>query len=154
MPFCPSLFVFIVIKIITQRWLLYPFFTCYVCLFCLRIVLNIMEFDATVIQVRDLASYKTRFNPSFSTFENACTKSGIWQFLSIRFLCVLSFDFAMWLGTFRFDFPLSLIFLCFYILRKETEDCKYCKMIPIKYVPQFSFRLAGKAQNKKGIDIT
>ena len=28
-----------------------------------------MEFDATVIQVRGLASYKTRFNPPFSTFE-------------------------------------------------------------------------------------
>ena len=34
-------------------------------------------FDATVMQVRGLASYKTRFNPRFSTQENACTKSGI-----------------------------------------------------------------------------
>ena len=35
-------------------------------LFCSHIVVNIMEFYATVIQVRGLASYKTRFNPSFS----------------------------------------------------------------------------------------
>ena len=37
------------------------------CLFCSRIVVNIMEFDATVIQVRGLDSFKTRFNPPFST---------------------------------------------------------------------------------------
>ena len=52
-------------------------FTYCVCLFCARIGDNIMKLDATVIQVRVLASYKTRFNPPFSTFENACTKSGI-----------------------------------------------------------------------------
>ena len=58
------LFVFLVIKIIKQRLLL---FTYHVCLFCSSIVVNIMEFDATVIPVRGLASYKTRFNPPFST---------------------------------------------------------------------------------------
>ena len=76
--------------------------------------MELMEFDATVIQVRGLASYKTRFNPPFSKFENACTKSGIWQFLPIRFWCFLLFDFAMWLWTFRIDFPLSSVFLWFY----------------------------------------
>ena len=36
-----------------------------------------MKFDATVIHVRDSASIKNRFNPSFSAYENACNKSGI-----------------------------------------------------------------------------
>ena len=58
-----------------------------------------MEFDATVIQERGLTSIKIRFNPTFSTFENACTKSGIWQLLSIRLMC-----FIIWLWTFRFAF--------------------------------------------------
>ena len=57
----------------------------------------------------------------FSTFENACTKSGIWQLLSIRCLCVLSFDFAMWLGTFLFYFPLSSVFLLFYFFVPSAE---------------------------------
>ena len=48
-----------------------------VCLFSSQIVVNIMEFDATVIPVRGLASFKTRFNQPFSTWENACSKSGI-----------------------------------------------------------------------------
>ena len=65
---------------------------------------------------------KNRFHfPPFSTFENACTKSGIWQFLSIRFWCVLSLDFAMWLGTFRFDFPLSSVFLWFYLFQDPVS---------------------------------
>ena len=58
------------------------------CLFCSRVVVNIMEFDATFIQVRGLASYKTGFNPPFSRYENACTKSGMIMTvfnLSIRF---------------------------------------------------------------------
>ena len=115
--------VFIVIKMITQCWLLYPYFWLFylLCLFCSRIGDYITEFDATVIQVRGLASYKTRFNPPFSTFENACTKSGIWQFLSIRFWCVLLFDFAMWLWTFRIYFPLSSVFLWFYFLSFENS---------------------------------
>ena len=52
--FVKYLYVFIVIKIITQCWLLYFFFdifTYYVCLFCSRIVVNIMEFDAIATQV-------------------------------------------------------------------------------------------------------
>ena len=53
------------------------------------------------------------------TFENACTKSRIWQFLSIRFWSVLLFDFAMWLWTFQIDFPLSSVFLWFYFFFKE-----------------------------------
>ena len=28
-----------------------------------------MEFDATVVKVKGLASYKTRFNPPFSKYE-------------------------------------------------------------------------------------
>ncbi|XP_071153551.1 52 kDa repressor of the inhibitor of the protein kinase-like [Mytilus edulis] len=40
-----------------------------------NIVFNIMEFDATFIQVRGLASNKTRFNPPFITLENSCTNS-------------------------------------------------------------------------------
>ena len=56
--------------------LFFDIFTYCVCLFCSRIGDNIMEFES-VIQMRGLAGYKTRFNPPFSTFENACTKSGI-----------------------------------------------------------------------------
>ena len=51
-------FVFIVIKIITQCWLLYPylcqFYLLY--LFSIQIVVNIMEFQTIVLQVRCLAS--------------------------------------------------------------------------------------------------
>ena len=51
-------------------------FTYCVCLFCSRIVVKIKEFDVTVIQVRGLASNKSRFNPPFSIEENAFYKSG------------------------------------------------------------------------------
>ena len=48
-----------------------PFFTYFFCLFCSHTVINIMEFDETVIQVRCLASYYTRFNqPKYSTLPN------------------------------------------------------------------------------------
>ena len=60
----------ILINIITQCWLLctyFDIFTYYICLFCSNIVFNIIEFYSTVIQVRGLASYKTSFNPIFST---------------------------------------------------------------------------------------
>lgn len=57
--------------------------------FCSHIVVHITEFDASFIQVRVLASFNTRFNAPFATLENACTKPGICQLLSIR----LSFEF-------------------------------------------------------------
>ena len=38
-----------------------------VCLFCSQIVVNTMELDATVIQVKGLASFQARLNPSLST---------------------------------------------------------------------------------------
>ena len=45
-----------VIMILTQCWLLYPyfwqFFSLTVCLFCSQIVVNIMEIDVTVIHLR------------------------------------------------------------------------------------------------------
>ena len=53
------------------------FFTYYVGLFCSDIVVDIIEFYTTVMQVRGLHSYKTRFHPPLSTQENACTKSVI-----------------------------------------------------------------------------
>ena len=40
-------------------------FTYFVCLFCSHVVVSIMEFDATVVHVRGLASCNTRFNPPF-----------------------------------------------------------------------------------------
>ena len=86
-------------------------FTYCVCLFCSRIGDIMMEFDATVIQVRGLASYKTRFNPPFSTFENACTKSGIWQLLSIRLMC-LSFWFCHLIRDFPFWIFLGVQYFC------------------------------------------
>ena len=91
--------------------LFFDIFTYCVCLFCARIGDTIMEFDATVIQERGLASYKTRFNPPFSTFENACTKSGIWQFLSIRFViwfCYVIMDFPNWFSS---EFSLFVVLL-------------------------------------------
>ena len=91
-----------------------------ICLFSSRIIVNITEFDKTVIKRGGAFSAIKRFNQPFSTFENACSKSGMWQFLSIRFLCVLSFDFAMWLWTFRLDFPLNSVFLWFYFFRVRT----------------------------------
>ena len=50
---------------LTAVTLFYDIFTYYVCLFYSHIVVNIIELYATVIQVRGLASYKTRFNPQF-----------------------------------------------------------------------------------------
>ena len=41
------------------------------------VVVNRMEFDATVIQVKGLVTFKTKFNPSFYNLENASIKSGI-----------------------------------------------------------------------------
>ena len=32
-----------------------------------------MEFNKNVVRVKGLASYKTSFNPSLCTYENACT---------------------------------------------------------------------------------
>ena len=59
------------------------------------------------------ATDKTRFNPPFSTFENACTKSGIWQLLSIRLMC-----FILWYCHLIRDFPflISSEFSIFVIL--------------------------------------
>ena len=68
---------------VTIFWLFYR-----VCLFCSGIVVKITELDATVIQLRGYR-YTTLFNPPFSTFENACTKSGIWLLLSIRLMCFI-----------------------------------------------------------------
>lgn len=42
--------------------------------FCAHIVVNTMELYASVIQMRDLVSYKTRFNAPLSTQGNAYTK--------------------------------------------------------------------------------
>ena len=56
-----------------------------------------------------LLRYKTRFHTPFSTFQNACCPF-VW--------CVLSFDFAIWLGTIRFEFSSEfsiLVLLTFYM---------------------------------------
>ena len=55
----------------------------------------------------DINSYKTRFNPQFSLYENAYTKWGMWQLLTIR-LMSLSFWFCHLIRDF-----LSKIFLGF-----------------------------------------
>ena len=109
-------FQFDYIQCLTPYWLLYTSFWhfylfCLFVLFSSRIGDNIMEFDATVIQVRGLASYKTRFNPRFSTLENACTKSGIWQLLSIRLMC-LNFWFCHLIGDFPFGIFLGVQYFC------------------------------------------
>ena len=78
----------------------------------LWVPLYIIEFDATVIQVRGLACFKTRFNPPFSTPENVCSKSGIRQLLSIWFFW--AFDFAFDFGLIVLNFTQSSVFLWFY----------------------------------------
>ena len=47
------------------------------------------------------------------------------------FWCVLSFDFTMWLWTFRLDYPLSSVFLWFYFLHDikkhhKTQNSSLC----------------------------
>ena len=80
------------------------------------------------LQVRGLASYKTRFNPPFSTLENACSKSGIWQLLSIRLMC-LDFWFCLLMLDFPFlNFPRSPVFLCFYFLHFK-DKFEFCRII-------------------------
>ena len=107
-------------------------------LLCSHIAVNITE--VTVVQVRGLASYKTRFNPPFS---NVCTKNKtkfqkhwtpgkIQNECQVRnmtvvihlFWCVWSFDFDIWLSTFRFEF--SSGFSIFVILLFS-----YSKVAPI-----------------------
>ena len=111
------LFVFILIKVVAQCWLLCPYFwlVCPLCLFLgSRVVANIMGFDATVIQLRGSASYKIRFNPLFSTKMPVLSQeydswySFIW--------CVWAFDFSIQLlGTFRFEFSSEFIFFCVWL---------------------------------------
>ena len=68
----------------------------------------------TVIQVRGSASYKTRFNPPFSAIENACTKSRIWQLLSIRLMCFI-FWFCHLIKDFPFWIFLEIKYFCYLI---------------------------------------
>ena len=83
------------------------------CLFCTRIVVNITEFDATVIQVSWFSAIKPGSIHHFlhlkmPVYDSCCPF--VW--------CVLSFDFASWLGTFRFEFFSE--FSIFVILLFET----------------------------------
>ena len=66
--------IFLVIKIITHNWLLYYSHFYLLCMFVLfkhRCQFNGIWCDC---HVRAQASFKTRFNPPFSTYENACPK--------------------------------------------------------------------------------
>ena len=104
--FVTYLFVFLVIKLIIQCWLLYSYFnifTYYVCLFCSRFVVNIMKFDANVIQVRNLASYKTRSNPPFCTKENMTVvihSFDVFQLLDFLFWNFLGFQYFCYFTCF------------------------------------------------------
>ena len=72
---------------------------------CSHIVVNITELYATLIQVRGLASYKTKFVPSFSTWGNACTKSEIWKLFP--FVCC---DFAIGKGLSHLNVSLKFFY--------------------------------------------
>ena len=79
-------------------------FTYYVCLFCSHIVVNIMKFDATVIQVRGLAiSYKPGLIHHFLQ-QKMPVSSQEYDSCYLFVWCIWAFDFAIWLGTFRFEF--------------------------------------------------
>ena len=82
-------------------YILFNIYTYYICLFCSHNV-NIMKLYATVVHERGWDSYKTRFNLPF-TWENACTKSWIWQLLSIRLMCL-----SLWFYL-PFDWGLSFL---------------------------------------------
>ena len=58
----------------------------------------------TVVPIFDYFTYYVCFvHPPFSTFDNACTKSGIWQLLYIYLMCFIIWfchfirDFAFWI---------------------------------------------------------
>ena len=90
---------------------------CYIFV-CFIIVVNIMELDAIVVPVRCLASYYTRFNPPFLHRKMPVTiqeYNSVYPFV----WCAWAFDFAIWLGTFLFEFSsrFSMFWdLTFYIL--------------------------------------
>ena len=110
------LFIFIVIKIIIH----YLFD-------CLHIVVNIMEFYATVIQVRCLASFKTWFYPPFTIpvpsqkYDSVYSfvwcvcywwgfveNTHVWRKYKIKswylWWVYLAIDFAIWLWNYCFEF--------------------------------------------------
>ena len=89
---------------------------------------SIEMYSVVIMHAKDRHLFGCTSCIPFSTLQNVCTKSGIWQFLSIRFWCVLSFDFAMWLWTFRLDFPLSSVFLWFSFV---CTSCIYTKPSPL-----------------------
>ena len=125
---------------LTALPLFFDIFTYYVCLFCSHIVVDIMEFDATVIQMRSLASFKTRLNRSFSTQENTGTKSGIWQLLFIR-LMHLSFWLPFNKELSLLNFSQNSVFLWFLLfiskLSKYMSECNvlhFWKLYKIKAI--------------------
>ena len=66
---------------------------------------------------------KTRFNPPFSTFENACTSQEYDSSCPIVW-CVLSFDFAIWLRTFCFEFSskFSVLVVILLLIEETGKD--------------------------------
>ena len=68
-----------------------------------HIDVNIIELYATFIQVRGLASYKTKFNQLFlptKTYMPNQSYDGCYPFI----WCVWAFEFAIFLCTFRLEF--------------------------------------------------
>ena len=59
----------------------------YVCLVCSQIVINIIEFYATVIQVRCLARYENRLNPPFLHKEMSVTSQECYS-IFIHVMCL------------------------------------------------------------------
>ena len=102
-------FCFIVIKIITQCWLLFPifltFFTCWLnCLICLHIVANIMEFHTELYLATKKKTCITMSEPSQEydscfpfvwclsfLFCHLITDSPFCIFLGVRYFCYLIF---------------------------------------------------------------
>ena len=77
-----------------------------------------MEFYAT------LPCYKTRFDPPFSTLENSCTKSEIWQLLSIRLMCLV-FWFCHLIRDFPFTIFLGVQFLVLLFCCWDVQETGY-----------------------------
>ena len=97
--FVTCLYFYLVIRVIEQCWVLYNWHFYILC----RCFVHIMTFDATVVQVRGLTSYKT--GPIYRFLHKKmpvpCEEyDSCWLIV----WCVSAFDFAILLVTFRFEF--------------------------------------------------
>lgn len=105
-------------KDITQCWLLCPFF--YIFHFSCFLPNNISMIDlyATVVQMKGLSSFNTRFIRSFSSKGNSCTRSGISHFF-LFVCCVWTSFFAIWKRSFWNEFLLEFSIFVIYVFHRD-----------------------------------